>query len=88
MILGLAKNNQPGGLANIEGLIATTDTQFGGNFDDDNSGILKYVRVEFAGIALQPNKEINGVTFGSVGSGTQVDYVQVSFYIVININLK
>lgn len=79
VILGLAKNNQPGGVANIEGLIATTDTQFGGNFDDDNSGILKYVRVEFAGIALQPNKEINGVTFGSVGSGTQVDYVQVSF---------
>ncbi len=79
VILGLARNNQPGGVANIEGLIATTDTQFGGSFDNDNSGTLKYVRVEFAGIALQPNKEINGVTFGSVGSGTFVDYVQVSF---------
>ncbi len=79
VLLGLAKNNQPGGVANIEGIAPTTDTQFGGNFDDDNSGSLKYVRVEFAGIPLQPNKEINGITFGSVGSGTFVDYCQVSF---------
>ncbi len=79
VLLGLARNNQPGGVANIEGIAPTTDTQFGGNFDDDNSGILRYVRVEFAGIPLQPNKEINGITFGSVGSGTTVDYCQVSF---------
>ncbi|MCF8268998.1 MAG: T9SS type A sorting domain-containing protein [Crocinitomicaceae bacterium] len=78
VILGLAKNNQPGGIANIEGLPPSTDTQFGGNFDTDNSGSLQYVRVEFAGIALEPNKEVNGITFGSVGSGTVVDYVQVS----------
>jgi PKD domain/Ig-like domain CHU_C associated/Secretion system C-terminal sorting domain len=79
VLLGLAKNNQPGGVANIEGIVPTTDSQFGGNFDNDNSGILRYVRVEFAGIALEPNKEINGVTFGSVGNQTIVDYVQVSF---------
>ena len=74
----MAKNNQPGGVANIEGIVPTTDSQFGGNFDNDNSGILRYVRVEFAGIALEPNKEVNGITFGSVGSGTVVDYVQVT----------
>jgi hypothetical protein len=79
VILGLAKNNQPGGVANIEGIVPTTDTQFGGNFDTDNSGIIKFVRIEFAGIALEPNKEVNGITFGSVGSGTIVDNVQVSF---------
>lgn len=79
VILGLARNNQPGGVANIEGIAPTTDTQFGGNFDTDNSGTLRYVRIEFAGIALEPNKEINGITFGSVGSGTTVDFVQVSF---------
>jgi len=79
VILGLAKNNQPGGVANIEGILPTTDTQFGGNFDNDNSGTLNYVRVEFGGIPLEPNKEINGITFGSVGSLTTVDYVQVSF---------
>ncbi|MEY4286529.1 MAG: hypothetical protein RL511_607 [Bacteroidota bacterium] len=79
VLLGLAKNNQPGGVANIEGIVPTTDSQFGGNFDNDNSGILRYVRVEFAGIALEPNKEINGITFGSVGNQTIVDYTQVSF---------
>jgi hypothetical protein len=79
VILGLARNNQPGGVANIEGIAPTTDTQFGGNFDTDNSGTLRYVRIEFGGIPLEPNKEINGITFGSVGSGTTVDYVQVSF---------
>jgi len=79
VLLGLAKNNQPGGVANIEGIVPTTDSQFGGNFDNDNSGVLRYVRIEFAGIALEPNKEINGITFGSVGNLTTVDYVQVSF---------
>lgn len=78
VILGLAKNNQPGGVANIEGIVPTTDTQYGGAFDTDNSGTIKYVRIEFAGIALEPNKEVNGITFGSVGSATTVDYVQVS----------
>jgi PKD repeat protein len=78
VILGLARNNQPGGVANIEGIVPTTDTQYGGAFDNDNSGTIKYVRIEFAGIALEPNKEVNGITFGSVGSATTVDYVQVS----------
>lgn len=79
ILLGLAKNNQPGGVVNIEGIPPTTDTQHGGNFDNDNSGVLQYVRIEFAGIPLEPNKEINGITFGSVGSGTTVDHLQVSF---------
>jgi hypothetical protein len=79
IILGRAINNQPGGVANIEGLAASQNTEYGGTDDNDNSGILKYVRVEFAGIALEPNKEINGITFGSCGRQTQVDYVQVSF---------
>ncbi len=78
VLLGLAKNNQPGGVANIEGIVPTTDTQFGGNFDNDNSGSLTYVRIEFAGIALEPNKEINGLTCGSVGSATVIDYVQIT----------
>ena len=78
VLLGLAKNNQPGGVANIEGIVPSTDTQFGGNFDNDNSGSLTYVRIEFAGIPLEPNKELNGLTCGSVGSGTVIDYVQVA----------
>jgi len=82
VLLGKAANNQPGGVANIEGIAPSTDTEFGGGANpdnNDNSGSLKYVRIEFAGIPLQPNKEINGLTFGSVGNATQIDYIQVSF---------
>ncbi|MBL7779904.1 MAG: T9SS type A sorting domain-containing protein [Saprospiraceae bacterium] len=45
----------------------------------DNSGTLKYVRIEYPGIAFQPNNEINGLTLGGVGSGTTIDHVQVSY---------
>jgi hypothetical protein len=54
-------------------------SRYGGNDPADNSGIIKYVRIEFAGYPFEPNKEINGLTFGGVGSGTTVDYVQVSY---------
>ncbi|MEP7196568.1 MAG: T9SS type A sorting domain-containing protein [Saprospiraceae bacterium] len=53
--------------------------KFGGNNPLDNSGILRYVRIEFAGLAFEANKEINGLTLGSVGSGTEINYVQVSY---------
>lgn len=79
IILGKAKNNIPGGTGLIEGGLTVPLGNHGGTDDADNSGTLKYVRVEFPGIAFQANNEINGVTFGSVGSGTTVDYVQVSF---------
>ncbi len=47
--------------------------------DADNSGSLKYVRIEFAGYPINPNQEINGLTLGSVGSGTTLQYVQVTY---------
>jgi hypothetical protein len=47
--------------------------------NNDNSGTLKYVRIEFGGYVYAPNNEINGLTFGAVGSGTTIDYVQVSY---------
>jgi len=79
IILGKAVNNIPGGTGLIEGGLTEPFGNHGGTDNADNSGILKYVRVEFPGIAFMPNNEINGITFGSVGSGTTVDYVQVSF---------
>ena len=75
VILGNAPVNQPDPA--IEGI--TPAVIFGGTNDSDNSGILKYVRVEFAGIELTPNNETNSITLGGVGSGTQMDYCQVSF---------
>jgi len=50
---------------------------YGGNNVADNSGVLKYVRVEFAGYQITPDNELNGIAFQGVGNGTIVDYVQV-----------
>jgi len=47
--------------------------------ESENSGSLTYVRIEYAGIELTPNNETNSITFGGVGNGTTVDYVQVSY---------
>jgi hypothetical protein len=53
--------------------------KYGGTNFNDNSGIIKYVRIEFAGIADAPGSEINGLTLGGVGAGTTIDYVQVTY---------
>ncbi|WP_437677400.1 hypothetical protein [Sorangium sp. So ce131] len=59
----------------IEGL--TSGGQYGGIDDNDTSGTLKYVRIEYSGVKLAPNNEINGLTLGGVGRGTIIDFVQV-----------
>lgn len=81
IVLGKAPINQTGGTAAIEGGVdnAEGDGQYGGTDANDNSGVLRYVRIEYAGIAFQPNNEINGLTMGGVGNGTTVDHIQVSY---------
>jgi hypothetical protein len=83
-ILGRAVSNR--GVRNpIEGIAPSTSTgridkeYFGGTDDNDTSGILKYVRIEFAGYTIAANEELNSLTLASVGRGTIVDYVQTSF---------
>ena len=53
--------------------------KFGGNDANDNSGIIRYLRIEFGGVAFEANKEINGLTLGAVGAGTELNHVQVSY---------
>lgn len=79
ILLGKAPNNQ-GTNQGIEGIPtdASGKASYGGTDAADNSGTLKYVRIEYAGVPLSPDNEINGLTFGSVGSGTTIDYVQVT----------
>lgn len=81
VLLGRA-NNFEGDNVDIEGLASEALNQHGpgdGVADDKhNCGELKYVRLEFGGIELQPDNEINGLTFGSCGSDTKVSYVQVN----------
>jgi len=79
VLLGNAINNQ-GTNVQIEGTSAGEPRNFhGGGNDADNSGTLKYVRIEYGGYVFAANNEINGLTLGSVGSGTTIDNVQVSF---------
>lgn len=79
VLLGRANVNQPNPA--IEGI--TPEVHFGTTgsteFDDESSGILRYVRVEFGGIELSPNNETNSITMGGVGRGTVMEYNMVSF---------
>lgn len=49
---------------------------FGGANDNDNSGVLKFVRIEFAGREVSPNNELNAFTFNAIGEQTRVDWCQ------------
>jgi hypothetical protein len=49
---------------------------YGGCNDDDNSGTLKYVIIQYAGFILSANNELNGLSLGGVGRGTTIDFVQ------------
>ena len=51
--------------------------QYGGNNHDDNSGIMKYVQMRFAGYEVSPDKELNVLTLTGVGAGTILDFIQV-----------
>jgi hypothetical protein len=73
ILLGRAPVNLPN--PSIEGI--TTGGEYGGPDENDSSGSLRYVRIEYSGVKLGPNNEVNGLTFGGVGRGTTVDHVQV-----------
>lgn len=77
ILLGKAPTNRPLDPApTIEGGVGR---KFGGSDPNDDSGILRFVRIEYAGIAAEPGSEINGLTCGGVGSGTILENIQVSF---------
>lgn len=71
-ICGKAHTNAEGGKGSSEIGGAT----YGGNDEADNSGTLKYVRVEYSGYAFDSEHEANGITFYGVGNGTTVEYCQ------------
>ena len=77
IVCGKAPINDPAGSRLAEGGIEAVKGLYGGTDANDNSGIIRYVRIEYAGIAYLPNNETNGLTMGGVGMGTTIDYVQV-----------
>ncbi len=70
---GGVDNAQGDGLAGSGDAVAPTAV------DTDNSGTLSYIRIEYAGYAFQPDKEINSLTLAAVGSGTTIDHVQTIY---------
>lgn len=78
LVLGKATINDPAGERVAEGGIDATLGLYGGTDDQDSSGVIRYVRIEYAGIAYIPNSETNGLTMGGVGNKTVIDHVQVS----------
>jgi hypothetical protein len=74
ILCGKARNNLTA--MTIEGGI---EADHGGTDDDDNSGVLQYVRIEYGGYPYAVDNEINGLTLGSVGRGTTLDHIQISY---------
>jgi hypothetical protein len=75
IINGASTINVPGGEAFGEG-----DTgAYGGTNEQDNSGVLRFVRVEYAGTEFSPDNELNGIAFQGVGSGTTAEFLQVHY---------
>ncbi len=70
-----------GGIDNSfgDGLAGSGDAVAATPVDNDNSGIMQYIRIEYAGYAFQPDKEINSLTMACVGSGTTIDHIQVTY---------
>ncbi|MCH6199757.1 Ig-like domain repeat protein [Aquiflexum sp. LQ15W] len=75
VLCGRARNNE-GPNVQLEGGYGAWH---GGTNDADDSGVMKYVRIEWAGIPINPNEEVNTLTMGSVGRTTEIEYVQASF---------
>jgi len=72
VMCGKAPNNVPGGEAELEGGYGAFH---GGNDPADNSGVVRFVQINFAGIPINPNEEVNSLTMGSVGNGTVIENV-------------
>jgi hypothetical protein len=75
-IVGNATTNLSGS-AFVEAPLEYREPYSGGTNDDDDSGTLRYVRIEFAGRATFLNQPQNALTLLAVGRGTRIEYVQV-----------
>lgn len=63
----------------LEGSQGDEDFRFGGSDDDDNSGVLSYVRIEYAGFVFTGGVEFNSLSLAAVGSGTQIDHIEIKY---------
>lgn len=79
ILMGDAPINRHGGVASSFYDANPLFNGFGGTNETSDSGILKYVRIEFAGKKIDPKIALNGLTLAGVGNKTKVEFVQISF---------
>lgn len=79
VICGRASNNQANGIFELEGGYGGYSGGGTTPDDDDDSGSLTYVRIEYAGVPINPNQEVNTLTMGSVGRATVIEHVQATY---------
>ncbi len=79
IVLGKAPINSLGGIHTLPFDLDPNLNHYGGQDPEDNSGILKYVRIEYAGRKLSASKELNGLSLAGVGRKTTISHVQISF---------
>lgn len=79
IILGEAPINKIGGISFLDFNLDPAVSYYGGENPNSNSGILKYVRIEYSGHKINALKELNGLSLGGVGNGTKFDFIQISF---------
>ena len=77
ILAGRGFTNRSGGVGSVEGVPESAGVTYGGTNDADDSGILRYVRIEYCGATLSEGNEINGLSLYGVGTGTTLEYIQV-----------
>lgn len=79
IIFGDAPINKIGGVGFLDFNLDPMICRYGGQNPDSNSGILKYVRIEYSGRKLNALKELNGLSLAGVGRKTKFDFIQISY---------
>lgn len=79
VILGEAPINKIGGMGYLDFNLDPAISYYGGLDPNNNSGILKYVRIEYAGRKINALKELNGLSLAGVGKTTKLEFIQISF---------
>ncbi len=79
ILMGNAEVNKVGGMSSLDWGLDNRYGVFGGNDDNDNSGSMKYVRIEFPGNKITKDKEFNGLTLAGVGRNTVIENIQISY---------
>lgn len=79
VVLGSAPIGDKNDEAAVEGLPENDNSVYGGDKEDDDSGVMKYVSIRHGGFELSADNEINGLTLGGVGNKTVLEHIEVIY---------